>query len=382
MFRFCLFIFFIYWNPLFLQFVQASNCSRAVSESQKIRVISHSYNNALVVGSGSFGTALSFVLSQKFKNVFITSRQKKVVDDINSSHDNGSVFHNSLPKNVRAVSLNNGYSDPVLENKDWGIVIFALPLPSLNEVLTKHKRFFSSLVEKNIPFVSLSKGIEADSLKLSDDIFLDIWPGLAENLIVLSGPSFAREIMEKQPTFVTLAGKNRAQLIQVYNMLSTADLKISLSRDVKGVLVGGAVKNVIAIAIGVAEGLGASANTRAGLVTLLFNEFARFSLSYGAKPQTLYDFSGLGDIYLSLEGTASRNKQFGLIVGQGQSFEAFLKGNTVEGYHTVFSLNQIIEKENMNLPLFRALFRILYEKADPNLLIQNLKEKDIISFSI
>ena len=358
MFRYYLIVFFIYLNSVLFQFAEASECYEVFSKQ--------AYNNALVIGSGSFGSALSFVLSGKFENVVMTSRRNKNLNDTRLPKE--------LTKNVKVVLLNRNYQDPILEQKNWNLVVFALPLSALNSTLQEHKTFFSSLVEKQIPFVSLSKGIESESLKFSDDIFLGIWPKLKDKLIVLSGPSFASEIVEKHPTFVTIAGKNKDQLIQVYDMLSTEDLKISLSKDVKGVLVGGAIKNVIAIALGIAEGLKVSSNTRAGLITLLFNEFARFSQAYGVKLETLYDFSGLGDIYLSSEGTDSRNKQLGLAVGQGKNFEDFLRNNTVEGYHTVFSLNQIIEKENMNLPLFQTLFQILYKKTEPYMLIQKLKE--------
>lgn len=362
-----------------MKVVQASNCYDTVLGRQTEAVL-YPYDNALVIGSGSFGTALSFVLAGKFKNVFVTSRNSTVLDQINRFHVNRDVSYINLPVNVRAVFFSAGYRDPILEQTDWDLVVFALPLPSLSLILKGHDRFFSLLVRKQVPFVSLSKGIETKSLKFSDDVFLETWPELKDNLIILSGPSFAKEILEEQLTFVTLAGENENQIKRAHQMLSTKNLKASLTRDVKGVLIGGAVKNVIAIAVGIVEGLGASANTKAGFMTLLFNEMSEFSRFYGARIETLHDFSGLGDVFLSSEGAASRNKKFGLALGQGQNVEDFIKENTVEGYHTVFSIKQMIEQKNMDLPLFQALFQVLYEGDGPHKLIQNLEEREVIVF--
>ena len=379
MFKICSIALLVYLYPLFSETTQISACYKTFdSNNTNLGLL---YSKALVIGSGSFGTGISSVLAQNFERVFITTRKAQIFNSINKLHINERHLSERLSNNVEAVFFNSKYQDQNLKNTNWDLVVFALPLSSLESVLKRNKNFFSALARNNTPFVSLSKGIETRNLKFSDDIFLEILPELKDNLAFLSGPSFAQEIAKKEVTFVTLSGKNKANLLKIHHMLSTPEFKARLTTDVKGVLIGRAVKNAIAIAVGIAEGLDVGANTKAGLMTLLFDEAVQLGYHYKASLKTLHGLSGLGDIILSSEGKTSRNKSFGLAIGQkGHRPQDFIKekGDTIEGYHTVFSLNQIIERKKLDLPLFQTLFHILYENASPNLLIQKLKEQDPI----
>ena len=357
--------------------VANSNCQKIFNSKT---ISGPSYQRALVIGSGSFGTGISFVLSQNFEQVAILTRKSSTFNEINNLHTNSLYFSETLPKNIRAIFSNSRQQSYNFQDTDWDLLVFAVPLSSLASLLKEHRNFFSRLIQNNTPLISLAKGIDTKSLKFTDDIFLGVRPDLMDHLVFLSGPSFAKGIIKKDLTFVTLAGKNQTSLLKAHHMISTPEFKAHLTTDTKGVLLGGAVKNVIAIAMGIVEGLGVEANTKAGFMTLLFNESFQLADHYGVSLETLIGFSGFGDIVLSAEGKTSRNKSFGLAVGQREKVQSLIEeqNNTIEGYHTVSAIYQIAQREQLNLPLFETLFHILYENASPDLLIQTLKETDII----
>lgn len=313
------------------------------------------FNNLTVLGAGSWGTALSQAFSQKFENVYIWGRDREVIDFINRQHENPKYLPGIfLKENIKGIHS----FEEAFELGD--IIIVAIPTQSIRHVLKGIKE----RVEK--PVISASKGIEIESLKLISEVIYETID-IDKNLIfVLSGPSFAKEVAIGLPTAVTLAGElSLGEKLQ--NVLNTENFRLYLTEDIVGVQIGGAVKNVIAIATGASDGLGLGNNARAGLITRGLHEMTKVARIFGGKPQTLYGLSGLGDLVLTATGELSRNRKFGFLLGKGLSVEKALKevGQVVEGVKTVKALKKIMDKEKIELPISEVVYRVVYEGLSP-----------------
>ena len=232
----------------------------------------------------------------------------------------------------------------------------------------------SKLLERGIPFVSLAKGIDHATLKLPDEMFKSHFERYRDQLMYLSGPSFAKEILDKQITIVSIAGESKEYLLSACDMLGTPFFKALPTTDVKGVLLGGSLKNVIAIAGGIMEGLGYNHNTRAALITRGIVEMLRFGHFFGARPETFYGPSGMGDLILTTTGELSRNKSFGIEVAKGRSPEEIIKASksVVEGYKTTKAAHLLAKNKHINARIFTGLYQVLYEFHDPKEVIHGL----------
>lgn len=302
------------------------------------------YQTALVIGSGAFGQAIAHVLSFNFNQVIIKSRHQTFLE---------------------------------LENKMLGkcqLIVSALPSSALAEFYAEHYEFFLRKLIEGIPLVSLSKGIDHNTLELPDDMFFNIYPHFKDQIMFLSGPSFASEILKDNITCVTIAGRSKKHLEQMVEMFHTPFFKAFYSYDVKGVLIGGALKNVLAIGCGLLEGLGFEANTNAVMLTRGIHEMLRFGLIYNARPETFYGLSGMGDLILTTTGNKSRNKQFGRAVGEGQSPQQLIKNasQVVEGYKTTAASYALIEKFEIRAQIFCGIYDVLYTDKKPKEVIFEL----------
>ncbi|SNZ03963.1 glycerol 3-phosphate dehydrogenase (NAD(P)+) [Persephonella hydrogeniphila] len=313
------------------------------------------FKNLSVLGSGSWGTALAQAFSKKFQNVYIWGRNQDVIDSINRYKENKKYLPNiKLSENIEA-------STDIYEVFGKGdIIIVAIPTQSIREVLKK----IDFPVKK--PVISASKGIEIESLKLISEIIYETLSIERDLIFVLSGPSFAKEVAVGLPTAVTLAGNSKLGE-KLQNHMNTTSFRLYLNEDIIGVQIGGAVKNVIAIATGASDGLDLGNNARAGLITRGLFEMTKIAKLFGGNPQTLYGLSGMGDLVLTATGELSRNRTFGFLLGKGLSVDKALKevGQVVEGAKTVKAIHRLITEKKIELPISEVVYRVIYEKLSP-----------------
>ena len=256
------------------------------------------------------------------------------------------------------------------------IVIIAIPTQAIRVVLKPYSELF-----KNKVIVSASKGIEIETLYLVCDILNDILEIEKNHLFVISGPSFAKEVASGLPTAVTLAGELTLGE-ELQRLLTTDTFRLYLTDDINGVEIGGAVKNVIAIATGVSDGLGYGNNARASLITRGLYEMTKIVKVYNGKPETLYGLAGVGDLVLTATGNLSRNRTFGYLLGKGLSIEEALKEvkQVVEGAKTSIAVKRLAEKHNLELPISEAVYNVIYKnlpikEAVKSLLNRGLKKE-------
>jgi glycerol-3-phosphate dehydrogenase (NAD(P)+) len=324
-----------------------------------------------VIGSGSFGTALGSLLADKGYDVVLWTRSQEMVDSVNGNHRN--IRH--LPNLVLPDKLTASTSlEDVVIGKD--MIVSAPPSHALGEILHRIK----DIIPAKIPIVSASKGIENESLRLVSEIFESELPGsFHSQLSYLSGPSFAKEIVSKVPTIVSIASKNEATARKVQEIFSFTYFRTYWTPDVVGVEVGGALKNVIAIAAGVSDGLGFGQNTRAALITRGLTEISRLGIKLGADPMTFLGPSGMGDLVLTCCGEASRNRTVGFRLGKGEKLKEILDSmnEVAEGVKTTMSAKNLSDKMNVEMAITQEVYQMLYEDKDPRLVVKDLMGRDL-----
>ncbi|MGN6155957.1 MAG: NAD(P)H-dependent glycerol-3-phosphate dehydrogenase [Sphingomicrobium sp.] len=303
-------------------------------------------NRVAVIGGGAWGTALAQVAAKAGRDVLLWAMEGDVVDAINSAHENP-VFLPGIPLDpaIRAT----GDLDAVGDCDTWLVVT---PAQHMRSVLERAPRC-------DVPRVLCSKGIEEHSGELLHRVAGEACPGAP--VAVLSGPTFAHEVARGMPTAVTLAAEDRAIGEQLRNLLALPTFRIYLSDDVAGAEIGGAVKNVLAIACGVVEGRGLGQNARAALIARGFAEMTRFGVAMGARPETLAGLSGLGDLVLTCSSTSSRNYSLGKGIGEGRSAAELMadRRTVAEGAFTAPVLARIAKARGIDMPIVDAVDRLL-----------------------
>ena len=331
---------------------------------------------AVVVGGGSFGTAMAAVIANNFKKVIVLVRSPSLYEDLKRGVNQRYLPGTTLPPKI-VPALSWGEVREKVEGR-VELLTMGIPTAALSEYSEKHTEEIVELLEGNIPLVCLAKGIHTETLELPDDLLLKHFRNFQDQICFLSGPSFANEILDGKITAVTVAGRSRKVLESVGEMFSTDFFKVFKSYDVKGVLLGGALKNVVAIAGGIVEGLGLSYNTRSALITLAIREMLRFGVIYSARPETFYGLSGVGDLILTTTGGLSRNKQFGLEIAKGRKPEEIISSSTrvVEGYKTAKSIHYISGLHGIYCPIFEAVYDVLYRGIAPTEVLEGLLDSE------
>jgi len=311
-----------------------------------------------VVGAGAWGSALADQLAKKGHDVTLWCYEREVADSIRQSRINeiylpGHALH-------EVIHPTNDILEAV---QDKDMVVVAVPSHHVRRIAGE----IGPHLGRNTLLVSASKGIENESLMTMSGVYSDaLEVNFHKNYCVLSGPSFAIEVAKGMPTAVTVAAWDHRTARRVQTAISSTFFRCYTSTDVIGVELGGALKNVVAIAVGAVDGMGFGHNTRAGLMTRALSQIARIGLPLGANPLTLSGLSGAGDLILTCTGDLSRNRTFGYRLGKGESVEAILSGQpqVVEGYLTSKSAYHLIRQLGVEAAIFEQIYKYLHENED------------------
>ncbi len=300
-----------------------------------------------ILGGGRWGLALAVHLARKGFEILIYDISKEVVSSINN-HIHPHVEGFTLSEKIRATTAIEeveNFSDKI---------ICALPTQTI-----KHTIRLFDLNYKDL--IVASKGIDVERKMLISDIVKELFDRV--NIHVLSGPSFAIEVLKGLPTALVLASENESRAKVIQKELNSEYFRVYRNNDVIGVELGGALKNVIAIACGISDGLGLGNNARASLITRGLKEMTRIGVALGAKKETFYGLSGAGDLFLTASSELSRNRTFGFLLAKGKSKEKILKelNQTVEGIETVKAVYEIVRKRNIYAPVSEAVFKVVIE---------------------
>jgi len=324
-----------------------------------------------VVGAGAWGTALANLLAEKGFQVDLWAFESEVCADIVESRENKLFLPGiRLSKNLRP----SNDLDKVAAEKE--ILLLVMPSHVFRCVATNLVHHQS---EKTI-IISASKGIENETHLTMTGVLEQILPQrLHDQLAVVSGPSFAEELAKKIPTAITAAAHRPDVAEQVQATFDTPYFRIYTSRDVIGAQLGGAVKNVMAIAAGISDGLGLGLNTRAALITRGITEIQRLGIRLGANPKTFMGLAGIGDLVLSCTGTLSRNWTVGNKLGQGMKLDSIISQTrtVAEGVKTTKSVYNMSKKLGIEMPISEHVYRILYEDLDPKKALHALMIRDL-----
>ncbi|KAG8906545.1 hypothetical protein FRB99_006659 [Tulasnella sp. 403] len=317
----------------------------------------------LVLGSGNFGSCLADHLatsSDLNADVFLWSRDAATVKCLNEEHKNPKYLTDHVfPECLKAVG-------PDLPDKEllrsMDMLLFAIPTPGLRKFLVSINPLLNHSKLPLLAFVN--KGIEASTRALTLEIIADtLGKRAAKVAAFISGPSFAKEIVKRQPTTVSVVSLSEEHARKVAELFHQPWFRCYPGTDPIGVELAGALKNVYAIAAGVAEGLGYENNTRAGLVTRSLAEMTRIGQAYGASPLTFLTLAGVGDLFLTCSSPTSRNYTVGLRLGRGETLEEILKtlGSVAEGVPTTEGLHEIIQEVGVEAPIAEAMYSLLYQ---------------------
>lgn len=313
------------------------------------------FDKIAILGAGAFGVALAKIAASQAAHVVLWGRDPTVSTYINNQHSHPIKLSNIiLPTWVRA-STDLGEA-----LHEASVVILTVPMQALRSVLTQARCH----IDKKAIIVNTAKGIESPSLELPCDIIeqtLSI--NNSRRACYLSGPSFATELALGLPTALTLASKSRSSAMNFQKSFSQKNLRLYYSDDIISVLVGGALKNVIAIAAGACTGLGLGRNALASLITRGLSEMSRLAKSMGGKAETLSGLSGVGDLVLSCTDNMSRNHRLGVLLAQNYLLNNALThiGSVVEGAKTAAAIPGLIEKYQVDMPISLAVYHVLYE---------------------
>jgi glycerol-3-phosphate dehydrogenase (NAD(P)+) len=322
-----------------------------------------------VVGAGSWGTTLANLLAEKGLNVHLWVREPEVCAELQRDRTNQTF----LP-GVRLSSRLSCSMEFPTALEDAAVVLMAVPSHVFRKVLQLMMPFFPH----DAILLSAAKGIEIDSMLVMEGVSREeLGPEIP--YAVLSGPSFAREVAQKQPTAVTIASRQREVAQYLQKLFSTPYFRVYTGRDVTGVELGGALKNIFAIGAGILGGMGLGDNPRAALITRGLAEMTRLGTRLGANPMTFTGLAGIGDLLLTCTGPQSRNFQVGFKLGQGQNLEQILDGMAMvaEGVKTSKAAHLLAERLGVEVPLVSAIVKILYQGLAPKEAIKKLMSREL-----
>ncbi|HVA57520.1 MAG TPA: NAD(P)H-dependent glycerol-3-phosphate dehydrogenase [Gemmatimonadaceae bacterium] len=321
-----------------------------------------------VVGAGAWGTALARLLAFNGHDVRLWAYESDVVEAINHQRENVR-FLPGAPLPERVVATNSHRA--ALEGA--ALVVYATPAQHLRGIAAAGARY----VEPGATLVVASKGVERGTLALMSDVIEQEVPG--HDVVAISGPSFAAEVAAGLPTAVVAAARNPRAAAAVQAAFAGATFRVYTHDDLVGVELGGALKNVMAVATGIHDGVGLGNNSRAALITRGLVEMTRLGVALGANPATFSGLAGLGDLVLTCTGALSRNRALGVEIGRGRSLAEVLEGKqtVAEGVETTASTVELAKREGVEMPIAAGVYRILFEGETAKAAVRELMAREL-----
>jgi len=324
-----------------------------------------------VIGAGSWGTAMALMMANHGHQVTLWGHDPAHVERLSKDHGNerflpGFTFPDSLTV--------SGDLQQILADHDT--LMLAVPSHAFRETLLKCKPYLQP-----DPLISwITKGFETNSGLLTHEVVSDVL-GEDTRMALVSGPSFALEVAQNLPTAVAVASPKLQQAEAFANVLHTPYFRAYPTDDIASVELGGSLKNVLAIAAGIADGLGFGANTRAALITRGLAEVIRLGEAYGCRPQSFMGLAGIGDLVLTCTDDKSRNRRLGLQLGQGIDMKTAIKniGQEVEGVHAAREVHSIASKRQIDMPICEQTYQVLHQGLDPRQAVDNLLMRELRS---
>jgi len=327
-------------------------------------------SSVAVMGAGAWGTALACILSAKGLDARLWARRPEQVEEMSSAGENSGYLPGvKLP---RSLKLTADLAEALRGNP---VVILAIPAQHLRSGLEE----MAGLLPQSPILVCASKGIEIRGLCMLSQVADEARPGLAPRFFALSGPSFALEVGRGAPTAVALGSSDLSLGRELMRVLSTPRFRVYANPDLTGVQLGGAVKNVMAIAAGISDGLQFGHNARAGLITRGLAEMSRLGAAMGARPATFMGLSGLGDLVLTCTGDLSRNRQVGLRLGRGEKLEEIMgrRKSVAEGVKTAEAVHALGQRLSVSLPITDQVQEVLSRGKDPAEAVNDLMNREL-----
>ncbi|MER1985446.1 MAG: NAD(P)H-dependent glycerol-3-phosphate dehydrogenase [Solibacillus sp.] len=322
--------------------------------------------NVTILGAGSWGTALAIVLAENGHNTLLWTHRADQAAEINGQQTNKKYLPNTvLPANLVATS---SLAEAARHAKT---IVVAVPTKAIREVCGN----LNALMSEQALFVHVSKGIEPDSLlRISELMKESMRADLIEEIVVLSGPSHAEEVVLQHPTTVTAACANLAAAERVQDLFMSQYFRVYTNDDIVGVEIGGALKNVIALAAGITDGLNYGDNAKAALITRGLAEITRLGVKMGGNPFTFAGLTGMGDLIVTCTSVHSRNWRAGNLLGKGMNLEQVLDemGMVVEGVRTTKAAYQLAQKYDVAMPITSALYEVLFTDKEPKQAVDQL----------
>lgn len=321
--------------------------------------------NIAIIGSGSWGVALAVHLANVGNNVKIWSFMEEERDLINNERKCKFLPGVELPENIMC---STDFEEVI---KDSKMILHVTPSKFTRSTFKQYKEYVG-----NKPIIICSKGFEKETLETLDEVILEEMP--TAKVGALSGPSHAEEVSIAIPTALVIASKHQNILKMVQDAFMSEKMRIYTSNDVKGVELGGALKNIIAFCSGVAAGIGLGDNSFAALITRGLKEIVRLGVELGGKEETFYGLSGLGDLIVTCLSEHSRNRKAGYLIGQGKSLEETKKevGMVIESIDNIDVAYELGKLHNIEMPIVETVYRVLYESLDPQEAVKDLMTRD------
>ena len=319
------------------------------------------------LGCGSWGGALGSILAEKNFDVTMWHRNDVVLRSLNETRVHYLIPELKFPK---IVNFTNNISSAI---RSATVIVLAIPSQSIRKLLTDNKSDFN----QDQLIVNVSKGIEVDTLMTVSEVINDVLGTAYNKVVTLSGPSHAEEVVQNHPTTLVAASSDPEAAQKIQDLFASDMLRTYRNKDIKGVELGGSMKNVIAIAAGICDGIGYGDNSKAALITRGMAEITRLGKKMGGKRKTFRGLSGFGDLIVTCLSKHSRNRQIGRAIGEGRSLKEIISDMNMiaEGIDTAKSVHQLQLKHNVEMPIHEGIYQVLFDNKDPKSAVTELMNR-------